>query len=89
MTAQEYSETISQNVGYSWKLQFGIGSFASGSSWQWSNSESSGSINGHYNAMRYAIQTNTLDCNETVNVFYDTVYHTYVFQDASDNGLCQ
>ena len=89
MTAQEYSETISQNVGYSWKLQFGIGSFASGSSWQWSNSESSGSINGHYNAMRYAIQTNTLNCNETVNVFYDTVYHTYVFQDASDNGLCQ
>ena len=89
MTAQEYIEGTTQSVGYSWKINYPIGSFANGSSWQWTTSESSGSINGHANTMSYAIETTSVGCYETVKVFYDTVYHTYVFQDAGDNGNCQ
>lgn len=85
----EYSESSTQTVGYSWKLEYPIGSFQNGSSWQWTSSESSGPINGYANTMNYTIETNSVGCFENVNVFYDTVYHTYVFQNVGDNGLCQ
>jgi hypothetical protein len=89
MTTQTYTESVGQSVGYSWKVKYGIGSFANGSSWEWTNSESSGSVNGYSNSMNYAIETTTVNCAETLAVFYDTVYRTYAFQDVSDNGLCQ
>lgn len=89
MATQTYQESVQYGVNYSWKVDYGIGSFANGNSWEWTNSESSGLINGYTNMMNYAIETTTLDCYETVNVFYDTVYHTFVFQDVSDNGQCQ
>lgn len=95
LTAQEYSEGNEYDVSESWALnspftsQGLLSSWGDGTYWKWSNTESSGKINGYANTMKYTIETSTVNCNETVGVFYDTVYHTYVFQDLGDNGLCQ
>lgn len=95
LTAQEYSEGSEYDVSESWALNSPLSnagllsSWGDGTYWKWSNTESSGKINGYANTMNYTIETDTVNCYETVGVFYDTIYHTYVFQDLQDDGLCQ
>jgi len=72
-------------VSYSWKVDAGVASWAAGNSFKWTDSESSGPINGYANSMSDTLESSTVDCVEQIPIFYDTVYHTFVF--SSPQGI--
>lgn len=89
MASQSYSESSSWSVGYSWKVGITAGpSWASGNYFKWTDSESSGSINGHANTMNATFESSTVDCVNDISVFYDTVYHTFVFEQQPGDSSC-
>lgn len=89
MATQTYSTSFSWGVSYSWKAGVGnIASWSAGNSFEWTNSESSGAINGHANSMSDTLKSSTVDCVQQIPIFYDTVYHTFVFQQPSGDSSC-
>ena len=87
-TTQTLSESDSYTVGYSW----GVSAFGSGMSsatqFTYTESESTGAINGSANSMTVTLSSGTLDCYQEIPIFEDTVYHTFVFQQPAGNRSC-
>jgi hypothetical protein len=91
-TAETLSETSSYSEGFSWSLGFNVlGSglqFANSKQFTWTDSESTGAINGQANSMSVTLNSSTVDCLENIPIFEDTVYHTFVFQQPAGNTTC-
>lgn len=89
MTTQTQSESQSYTVGNSWKVSLPIGpSWMDMSTLTWTDSESSGAINGYANTTSYSFASDTVDCVQTISIFYDAEYHTFVFEEAPNNDSC-
>ncbi len=89
MTTQTYSRTWSTSVSYLWKIQLPGINFGSGNFFQWSDSESSGEINGYANSQSLTLLSNTVGCYDSgIPIFYDTVFHTFVAYQVPGNTSC-
>jgi hypothetical protein len=92
MTTQTYSESNAYTVGSSTEQSFkfmGTGiSIRNANQWTWTNSESSGKINGFANSMAVTLSSSTVDCYQDIPIFEDTIYHTFVFQQPPGNTSC-
>jgi hypothetical protein len=87
------SESSSLSVGQTWAVQFeplGTGWAEGGSTtWTWTYTESSGTMNSTAHAMNVNLQSKTVGCNDPgVTVYEDTLYHTYAFQQTPGNTSC-
>jgi len=91
-TTETLSQSFSTTVGFSWEESwklFGTGlALANATSFTWSNNESTGVINGHDSSMSVTFSSATLYCYQSIPVFEDTVYHTFVFQQPVGNATC-
>lgn len=91
-TTQTYSQSDAYTMGTSVEQSFkflGSGiSYRTANEWTWTNSESSGEINGYANSMTVTLSSSTLDCYQEIPIFEDTVYHTFVFSEPTDNTTC-
>ncbi len=78
------SYTVTLTGFFGWNISaWGAGGglkLTSTNSWTWTNSESTGSINGTQNSMNVNLQTNNSGCVEDNYVYEDTLYHTFVIQ---------
>jgi hypothetical protein len=91
-TTQTLSESDAYTVGSSTEESFkflGTGiSIKTANQWTWTDSESTGEINGHANAMAVSLSSATVDCYQEIPIFEDTVYHTFVFSQPTGNTSC-
>ncbi len=91
-TTQTLTESSSQTVGYSWKADLadetGGPTLTSTTQFTWTEMESTGEINGTANSAMVTLSSATVDCSEEIPVFEDTVFHTFVFQQPSNNTSC-
>jgi hypothetical protein len=78
------SETLGASTSYSLGTSVSSGPlFASltvADTWTWADSESIGGSTGTGNSMSVTLETSTAACDENVNFYEDTLYHTYAFQ---------
>jgi hypothetical protein len=91
---QTDATTTTETVGGSTSYNVGV-SISSGpfwamlkvmDMWQWMDSESIGSSSGQSNSMFVTFKTSNASCEENVNIYEDTVYHSYVFQTPSGSS---
>jgi len=78
------TETIGGSTSWSVGISFGGGpifaQLKTTDTWTWTDSESTGKTTGEGNMMTVTLKTATGDCEENVNIYEDTMYHTYAFQ---------
>jgi len=84
--AETIGGSIAYNVGVSLTSGIFFGSLKTSYSWQWKDSESVGSSTGTANSMSVTLKTSTASCDENVNIYEDTLYHTFVFQTPANNS---
>jgi hypothetical protein len=91
-TTQTLSESSSQTVGYSWKVDLfdeeGGPTLTSAKQFTWTEMESTGKINGTANSLTVTLSSTTVDCSQEIPIFEDTVFHTFVFQQPANNTSC-
>ncbi len=81
----------SDSVGTSVTLKGGIGAEVSltiSNTLTWQTNESTGTSSGTGNSQTVTLNSATQGCSENVNVYEDTVYHTFVFQEPTNNNSC-
>ena len=78
----------SETASYTSRTGFLGSSLASTTSWTWTDTESQGAINGTANQIGYTLSSNTPSCAQDILVFEDTVFHTFVTQQAPGNTTC-
>ena len=57
-------------------------------SWTWTQSESTGAINGTANSMAVTLESATPGCWEEIPIFEDTLFHTFVYMQPTGNNSC-
>lgn len=91
-TSQTLTQTSSYTVGYtrtSGFSLFGAGlTLAHTNSFSWSNSMSTGTANGTSHTASVTLGSTSVGCNETINIYEDTVYHTFALAPAVVSSLC-
>jgi hypothetical protein len=78
------SQTETYSVGFSF-LGAGV-SFVNTDTFE--ESESTGTIGATSNSLTVTLNSSTVGCVEDVNIYEDTVYHTFVFQQPAGNTTC-
>ncbi|MGD0799841.1 MAG: hypothetical protein ABR906_00850 [Terracidiphilus sp.] len=74
------SINLSSNVGWSYSFGPLMSSIKTTDTWTWTQTESVGNSSGKANSMSVLLKTSDAGCGENVNVYEDTVYHTFAFQ---------
>lgn len=81
-------QTQTSTDSYSVGIMAGVGAKIPGifsidvtenSSWTWTNTESTGVSSGSSIAENVTLGSSSVDCQETINVYEDTAYHTFAF----------
>ena len=92
-TSTTYTNQVQQSYGATFGYSSGSGSpssfgFKTSDSLTWSNSESVGvqTSSGASHTQSLTLGTTNPDCYEYVNIYEDTLYHTFVFDNGSDSG---
>jgi hypothetical protein len=79
-----HAETTGHTISHSVGLSFGGGpifaSLVTKDTWTWTDGETVGSLTGTANSMNVSFKTSTAACDENVNLYEDTEYHTFAFQ---------
>jgi hypothetical protein len=91
-TSQTYTNTVSQgesaNIGYSANAKEGSYSenfnLKASDGVTWSYTESMGSSSGTTHSQALVLATTSSSCYEYVNIYEDTMFHTFVFDNGSD-----
>jgi hypothetical protein len=78
----------SYNVGVSYQAGPLIAQLKEQYTWTWADTESTGKTTGQTNTLTVNLQTSTTDCTENVNIYEDTLYHTFVFQSPTGANGC-
>ncbi|MGP8173496.1 MAG: hypothetical protein ACLP7O_02985 [Terracidiphilus sp.] len=76
--SSSYTTGVSMSVGWLASLLH-LGS-SSQQTWTWTDSESTRTSSSQGNTMNVFLKTSTLGCAENVNIYEDTLYHSFVFQ---------
>ena len=79
-TAETLSASQSTSVSVFYSSGFLFGNLTIADTWTFTDSESVGSTTGTTNTMEVTLATSTAACDENVNIYEDTLYHTYAFQ---------
>jgi sugar lactone lactonase YvrE len=79
------SVTLGGSTSNTVQLGSQSGNFKNTNTWTWTDSESMGTSNGEGNSTSILLKTST-SCNESVNIFEDTLYHTFAFSLPTDNS---
>jgi hypothetical protein len=87
-TAETLSESFSFTTGFSWDVTLAGSGLKSANQFTWTDSESTGSVNGSSHQMAVSLSSGTVGCYGYVPIFMDTVYHTFVFQTEAGNNSC-
>jgi hypothetical protein len=91
-SSQTFTQSSSYTVGYtrtSGFSLFGAGLTLSQShSFTWGNSMSTGSANGTAHNASITLGSTSVGCDETINIYEDTVYHTFALAPAVVSGSC-
>jgi hypothetical protein len=80
MTAETTGGVTSWNVGLSFGGGILVASLKTADTWTWTDGESTGTSSGTGNSMQVGLKTSNADCEENVNIYEDTEFHTYAFQ---------
>jgi hypothetical protein len=78
--AETTGGSTSWNVGLSFGGGILVASLKTADMWTWTDSESTGTLTGTGNSMFVTLKTSNADCEENVNIYEDTEFHTYAFQ---------
>jgi hypothetical protein len=78
---QTFGFGTSYSVGASFKYGTPVFSLTVTDKLTWANTESTGTQNGTANSMAITLNSSTIGCSENLNIYEDTVYHTFVFQE--------
>ena len=87
-TAQTLSESFSYTIGYGWGVKLAAIGLQSTTQFTWTDTESTGAINGSSHSMNVTLSSGTVGCSENIPIFMDTVFHTFVFQTQAGNNSC-
>ncbi|MGA2674837.1 MAG: hypothetical protein ABSE99_16590 [Terracidiphilus sp.] len=79
-TSETLGESSSYNVGISYATGPAFASLKTSDTWTWTDSESIGNSTTQGNTMTVTLKTTTAGCEENVNIYEDTLYHTFAFQ---------
>lgn len=79
-TTETLGASQSTTVGMSYSSGFLFGMLTIAKTWTFTDSESIGNSTGSANTMQVTLSTSTAACDENVNIFEDTLYHTFAFQ---------
>ena len=76
--------TTGKSNSYSTGFSFGGGillaSVTTTDTWNWTDYQSVGSSTGQANSLALTLKTSTAACQEDVNIYEDTIFHTFTFQ---------
>jgi hypothetical protein len=94
--SQSTSETLTQTSSYSVQMSSSSGFQLFGSgltlktdrTFGWSNSQSRGSANGTSHSATITLGSTSVGCDETINIYEDTVYHTFALAPAVVSSFC-
>lgn len=82
------TETLAGSTSNSVGIGSSFGPLKSMETWTWTDSESVGNSTTEGNQMFLTLKTGSA-CSENVNIFEDTLYHSYVFSLPAPNTACQ
>jgi len=88
VTTQTLGESNSFSEGISFSVGVLVAQLKVQDTWTWTDGESWGGTNGESSTMSLTLKTSTAACGENVNIYEDTVYHTFVFQVPTGNYGC-
>jgi len=79
-TTETNGHSLSHSVGLSFGGGLLVASLVTADTWTWTDYENVGSSTGTANTMNVTLKTSTAACDENVNIYEDTLYHTFAFQ---------
>jgi len=92
-TAATHSNSLSESESYSGSVGTpgGLGftlRFTETGTWTWTYASSVGTIDGQSNQASASLASSTIACEESIDVYMDTIFHTIVFVQPTNNGGC-
>ncbi len=90
--ANQQNQTLggqnTQTSGASWSVSSGGLTVTTANTITYTQSESTSFISGSSSSEQVTLNTSNYDCDESVNIYEDTVYHTFVFQEPGGDTGC-